>query len=176
MGKEQCSSASSFSTWQRAAPASGASIAPYAAAKPSRAHSSRQSFAKSASSRGSRLAALCRRRAAAQVLRRRQPVLIGIISEHEPSALHAVNHVTRHARTERRASPTAAETALDLRELGADVRRAVHDDGAIAGAIVEAAIEAVKAERVAVLAHVGVGSDEQPQARAMRLRLVREAR
>src|SRR6202035_5147960 len=65
---------------------------------------------------------------------------------------------------ERRAAPAAAEHAELARVLGAGVPGAVHDDGAALGTVVDALVETLQAQRVAVLALVGAGGEEEAEA------------
>jgi hypothetical protein len=64
--------------------------------------------------------------------------LIGIVREDDPVTADAIDDFAGDSFAQRRASPAAAEPAVLLHELLADVRCAVHHDGALAGAMVEA--------------------------------------
>src|SRR6478609_5932616 len=107
------------------------------------------------------------------MLRRLEPG-VRVIREDQPAALDAIDQLLRYRGADRRTSPAPAETARGLHECLAHVRRAVHNDGAIAGLIVEALVQTVEAQRVAVLADVGGVGLEQPEAGAMRFRLIAE--
>ena len=108
--------------------------------------------------------------------RRLQPGRIRIVGEDHAATAHGVDDLPRDRLADRRASPAAAKPSVRFRHAGIDVRRAVHHDGALAGVGVEARFQAVEAERVAVMADVGVGRAEQADARFAAFRHIRKAR
>src|SRR6185503_12744126 len=112
--------------------------------------------------------------AAIQELRRLQPGLIRIVGEDHAAAAHGVDDLLRNRLANRGASPAAAKPPVRPGDAGIDVGRAVHHDGALAGVGVEAGLQSIEPQRVAVVADVGVGGAEQADARLEAFRLVRE--
>jgi hypothetical protein len=90
--------------------------------------------------------------------------------------IQTIDHVPRDGRADRRAAPASAETPVRPDECLADIRRAVHHDGAVARAIVDAAIEPIEPQRVAIPSDVGISRDEEPKAGLVRLVIIRKLR
>src|SRR5829696_6681013 len=94
--------------------------------------------------------------AVAKIPGRIEPVLVGIVGEHDPLAADAIDDFAGHTFAQRRASPAAAEAAVLLHEVVADVRRAVHHDRPLTRTVIEAFVESLETQRIPVLADVGV--------------------
>src|SRR3954466_14833405 len=107
---------------------------------------------------------------------RSQPGGIGVVREEQAVPLDGVDQLPRDLRTDGGAAQAASEIAVRLRGGGVHVRRAVNHDRAIARVIVDAGLETVEPERVAVVADVGFSRAEEPEARHVALGLVRERR
>src|SRR4029453_17199348 len=71
-------------------------------------------------------------------------------------------------------APAAAEPPQHLAHLGVDVRCAVHHDLALPSEVVDPWLETVHSRRVAVPALVDLVGEEEPEARLMAPRQVRE--
>src|SRR2546426_543247 len=102
---------------------------------------------------------------AIEELRRFQPRGVGVVREDHAAAPHGVDPLPRPRLAQRRAAKAPAEPSIRLRDAGLDVRRAVHHDRAIARVAVEAGLEPVEPQRVAVVPDVGVRRAEQAEAR-----------
>src|SRR5712691_1183071 len=104
---------------------------------------------------------------AMEELRPFQPRGVWIVGEDHAAAAHGVDHLPRHRLAQRRASPASAEPPIRFRDTGIDVCRAVYHDRAIARVGVEARLEPVEPQRVAVVSEVGVRRAEQAEARRL---------
>src|SRR3990167_4539375 len=92
-----------------------------------------------------------------------QPTLVGVPGEEELPALELIDHHPRHFRTHRRATQATTNTPLAVHQSRADIVRAVDNDGALAGQIVEARLQAIHAQGIAVFAPVALRGAEQPK-------------
>ena len=93
-----------------------------------------------------------------------QPGGIVGIGEKQLLLLHRVDHDASDALAQRGATLAAAKPALGADQVGVRVPRAVHDDGALAGIVVEAGIQPVHPHRIAIAADIGFGGAVQAQA------------
>src|SRR5258706_6609484 len=96
--------------------------------------------------------------------RGREPALVGVVGEDRAAAADGVDDLLRDLRSQGRATPAATKAAEHPDRLLAEVGRAVHDDGAIEGHVVDAFFQAAKTERVAVAAFVRIGCNEKAEA------------
>ena len=92
-------------------------------------------------------------------LRLLEPALVGIVDPHRRAALDGVDERFRNLGPNRGAAPPAADDVVVGPRVG-DVVGAVDDDESLAGVVVDALLEAVETEGVAVPALIGLGGDE----------------
>ena len=92
------------------------------------------------------------------------------------AALDQIDEGARDLGPHRRAAPAAAEPPELAGDRVADVGRAVDHDRAGQRAVVDAGVEASKAQRVAILADVARSGHKQAETRLVRVVLVRERR
>src|SRR5580765_6048564 len=103
------------------------------------------------------------------------PFRVGKVREDETAALHAIDDFAGDALPERRTPPASAEPAVRSRGLVAHIWRAVHHDPALQRVVVESGFQPIQTKRVSILADVHILRLEEPEARLVRVGLVREA-
>src|SRR5438270_6392345 len=87
-----------------------------------------------------------------------------VVREDRRAAADRVDQLLRDLRAYGGTSPAATETAEDFDGLAADVIRAVKNDGALFGHVVESRIEPAKLQRIAVVPDVRVAGDVETEA------------
>jgi murein L,D-transpeptidase YcbB/YkuD len=117
-----------------------------------------------------------RRAARGEEARGGEPALVGVVGEDERALADLVDHRARHGLGQGGTAPAPSDPALVLDELLAHVPGPVHDEEAVARPVVHAALEAVEAQRPAVLADVRLGRAEESERGLLASPLVREAR
>ena len=105
-----------------------------------------------------------------------QPARVGVIREYERALFDGVDNGAGDGRPERGAAVAAAKPSYGPELRVTDIRRAVHDDGALARAIVDAGLEPIEAQRISIGADVSVCRTEKTQTRLMAAVVVREPR
>src|SRR5690554_4313949 len=103
-----------------------------------------------------------------------QPLLVRVVDEQVLLLLDAVDQRVGHVMADRWAAVAVAQVAGLLDEGFADVVGTVDDDSALVGQVVDAVLETLQAQRVAVTPVVGVHGAKEPQARLVALRDIRE--
>src|SRR5699024_7183080 len=86
-----------------------------------------------------------------QIVGLRQPLGVGVIRKQELTVLETVYHLPRHFARHGGTAVAAAESSVALDPVRVHVIRTVDDNGAVAGEIVDARLQSVHAQRVAVL-------------------------
>src|SRR5690606_24639655 len=99
--------------------------------------------------------------AAVEETRALQPALVGVPGEHQLPALEVVDHFADDLLAHRGAAVAAADTAVVFDPGGVHIVGAVNHDGALPRLVVDARLQAVEAQGVAVFAAVGFGGLKQ---------------
>src|SRR6202000_3295654 len=104
-------------------------------------------------------------RVAFQSPRPAEPLVIGVVGEYVLPILERVDQPMRYGGAHGGATPTATNATLLVGRFGVDIGRAMNHQGRVGGAIVDARLQAVHAQRVAVVPVIGVERTEQTLAR-----------